>query len=73
VGGMTDYMDAGCGELVAPGDADAMAEAVLRLASDRRHRLRLGEAADRRSATRDWQHVAEELAAVYAKALSRRA
>jgi glycosyl transferase family 1 len=73
VGGVTDYADAGCAELVAPGDADEMAEAVLRLAKDRSRRLRLGEAADQRSATRDWQHVAAELAAVYAKALSRRA
>jgi glycosyltransferase involved in cell wall biosynthesis len=73
VGGVRDYVDESCAEIVAPGDPRAMAEAILRLAGDRARRLGMGESAERRSAARDWQHVADELVAVYAKALARRA
>jgi hypothetical protein len=32
----------------------------------------MGESAESRSAARDWPHVANELVAIYAKALARR-
>jgi glycosyltransferase involved in cell wall biosynthesis len=72
VGGVRDYVDPGCAELVPPGDAAAMADAILRLARDGERRRHMGASAERRSRARDWPEMADELVAVYGKALARR-
>jgi glycosyltransferase involved in cell wall biosynthesis len=59
--------------LVAPGDVDAAAEAVLRLLDDRAQRDRLGEAGHRR--VRDelaWEHQAQTYIAALTQGLSPR-
>ncbi|PYS85117.1 MAG: hypothetical protein DMF67_02355 [Acidobacteria bacterium] len=45
VGGIPDVLDAESGVLVPPGDADSLAEALLRLAEDAELRARMGRAA----------------------------
>jgi glycosyltransferase involved in cell wall biosynthesis len=72
VGGVRDYVDEDCAEIVPPADARAMGDAIVRLAGDHGRRIAMGASAERRSAGRDWPHVADELVAVYAKALARR-
>jgi len=65
VGGVRDYVDDGCAFVVPSGDADAMAGAILRLASDPDLRRRMG-ARSRQAALRfDWGTVADETIAVY--------
>jgi glycosyltransferase involved in cell wall biosynthesis len=73
VGGVRDYADNSCAELVKPGDPDAMADAILRLAADPDRRHRLGAGADARSRAIDWSQVADQLVQVYGRALARRA
>lgn len=54
--GLHEEVD-GCGACVPPGDAQALAEAIVALADDAAHRIRLGEAASARSGER-WQQDA---------------
>src|SRR4051812_9089412 len=53
---------------VAPGDAEALAAALLRIAGDGELRARLGAAAKRAAARYDWARAAEALHAVLARA-----
>lgn len=48
VGGIPDIVNAECGILIPPGDADALAEAMQRLARDPALRVAMGAAAKRR-------------------------
>ena len=62
----------GAGALrVAPGDADALAGALVRIAEDDALRARLGAAARRNAARYDWARAAEALHAVLARAAAR--
>lgn len=56
-------------ELVPPGDAPALAEAMRRLLADPQARARLAAAGPRRAAAYTWKEAAERTAAVYAAAL----
>jgi glycosyltransferase involved in cell wall biosynthesis len=53
---------------VAPGDADALAEALLRIAGDEALRARLGAAARERAAAYTWERSADALHALLAGA-----
>jgi len=60
-----DAMLGGTGELVAPGDADALAGAIRRLLDDPVRAHALGEAARRRAQTQlSWDRVAERILAL---------
>ena len=48
VGGIPDIVNAECGILIPPGDAEALAEAMLSLAGDPERRARMGAAAKKR-------------------------
>lgn len=73
VPGARDYVDDECAELAPPGDADAHADAIVRLANDPDRRQRMGAHAEQRSREFDIPAIARELLAVYEKAHSRRA
>ena len=53
---------------VPPGDADALADALLRIAGDAALRTRLGEAARQRAAAYTWERSAQTLHALLAQA-----
>jgi glycosyltransferase involved in cell wall biosynthesis len=61
----------GAAELVPPGDADALAEALARLLADRTRRDELAAAGHRRAAAFTWQRTAEEVVRAYRMALER--
>jgi phosphatidylinositol alpha-mannosyltransferase len=61
------------GELVAPGDPLAMAEALRRLALEPARRARMARAARERAERFSWPHVAREVADSYEEALARAA
>ncbi len=69
-GGPLDLVDNGMtGFLVPPGDGDALAAAVSRLAKNPALRARLGEAARRRVLARSWPALVDELVGHYAAVL----
>jgi len=72
VGGVRDYVDTDCAVLVAPGDAQRMARAVLDLMRDRSRLEQMALASRRRALHFDWSRVAERMLAVYRGALSTR-
>jgi glycosyltransferase involved in cell wall biosynthesis len=55
------------GLLVAPGDADALAAAIRRLAADAPLRLRLGAAAGKDASSYTWGRRAERLEELFAQ------
>jgi glycosyltransferase involved in cell wall biosynthesis len=67
VGGIPDTVQHGCeGELVTPGDVDALTEALDRLLRDTSYRENLGRAGQRRvSAQFDAEVVLERLGTIY--------
>ena len=65
VGDIRDYVDPGCAVLVGAGDAGAMRDAILRLATDRSARLEMGRRSRRRAMDFDWSTVAEQTIALY--------
>jgi len=65
VGGIRDYADEACARLTAPGDAAAMAGAVLGLLEEPAARAALGRAARLRAETFAWPRVVEQMLAVY--------
>jgi glycosyltransferase involved in cell wall biosynthesis len=67
VGGMTEIVAASrAGLLVEPGDATALAEAILRLLGDDSLRKRMGEAGRQQAAARySWERVTEDLLHLY--------
>ncbi len=54
---------------VAPGDEEALADAIVRIAGDAALRERLGQAGVRRAASFSWDRTAERTARVYAEVL----
>ena len=58
------------GQLVAPGDALALAEALRRLALDPAHRERMSAAARERAERFAWPHVAAEVLGCYEQAIA---
>jgi phosphatidylinositol alpha 1,6-mannosyltransferase len=72
-GGPLDLVDDGAtGFLVTPGDADALATAVARLAADGALRARMGEASRRRVLGRSWAALTSELLGHYTSVISAR-
>ena len=72
VGGIPDMAQDGVNALlVPPGDADALAVAVLRVARDPELASRLGHAAVENAQTYTWPRVRGQLAALYAQVLER--
>jgi phosphatidylinositol alpha 1,6-mannosyltransferase len=70
-GGPLDLVDDGMtGYLVPPGDPDALAAAVRKLAGDTALRERLGAAARRRVLGRTWSALTDELVAHYAAVIN---
>jgi spore coat protein SA len=67
VGGMTEIVeDTHAGLLVGPGDATALADAILRLLADDDLRERMGQAGRRRAIERySWEQVTESLIHLY--------
>lgn len=65
VGGIPEYVAAGCGLLTTPGVPEELAEAVRRLAGDPETCSRLGLNARRRAEELDWSRVAERTYRVY--------
>ena len=65
VGGVAE-MTGGAAMLAPPGDARALADAVLSLAADPAAAAALGQAARARAEALDWRHVAARHAALYA-------
>jgi glycosyltransferase involved in cell wall biosynthesis len=72
VGGVRDYVDESCAQIVPPNDPDAMAEAILRLADDAGLRARLGAQSDRRTAAIDFPLIAEQYVQIYGRLLAER-
>ena len=70
VGGVREYVDEHCAILVAPGDSQGMACAVLDLIGDRSRRERMGLASRRRALSFDWARVAERQLDVYREVLA---
>jgi glycosyltransferase involved in cell wall biosynthesis len=70
VGGLPEYVDEGStGLLVAPGDPDALADAIVRVLTDKVLRDRLGEgAAAARNGRLAWPRIADEVLKSYAAA-----
>jgi len=69
-GGPLDLVDEGVtGYLVPPGDGDALAAAVRRLAADRPLRAAMSEAGRRRVLARSWPALTDELIGHYAEVL----
>ncbi len=72
-GGPLDLVEDGVtGYLVRPGDADAFAAAVARLAADPGTRAAFGAAGRRKVLTRSWPALTEELIGHYAAVLGRK-
>ena len=69
-GGPLDLVDHGVtGYLVAPGDAEALAGAVERLARDPQRRLAMGRAGREKTIGRSWRALGDQLIAHYAALL----
>jgi phosphatidyl-myo-inositol alpha-mannosyltransferase len=68
--GYVDVLPETCGRLVAPGDPDALAAALAELLADADLRARLGEAGRREAARFAWPRVAEQVLAVYERAVA---
>jgi glycosyltransferase involved in cell wall biosynthesis len=64
-GGSRDYVDESCACLLPLGDADGMAEAVLKLADDVTLRNAMGVSARRRALTFRWENVIGQLIELY--------
>lgn len=65
IGGVRDYVSYGCAALTAPGDAEAMAGATLRILADPQQQVRMAGAARSQALRFDWSHVAAEMRRVY--------
>jgi glycosyltransferase involved in cell wall biosynthesis len=73
VGGLPQQVTDGVeGVLVPPGDADRLAEAILRLTRDPELRERMGEAALQRSTAYDIRHAVAAQEQMYAAVSHRR-
>ena len=72
VGGVSE-MTAGAALLAPPGDARALADAVLRLARDPAAAASLGRAGRARAEALDWRHIAARHAELYAAIAAARA
>ncbi|HEX6201452.1 MAG TPA: glycosyltransferase [Thermoanaerobaculia bacterium] len=71
VGGLPEVLDEGCGRLVPPADAAALADAVLDLVADPALAARLGEAAQRRAGERfGIERMTRDLEAIYDRVLA---
>jgi len=72
VGGIRDYAGEDCAEITPPGDAGAMADAILRLAADPERRTRLGARSEERTRMLDFPYIADEYVQIYERVLARR-
>ncbi len=64
-GGSRDYVDESCACLLPLGDADGMAEAVLKLADDVTLRNAMGASARARALTFSWENVIGQMVELY--------
>jgi glycosyltransferase involved in cell wall biosynthesis len=65
VGGIPEYVNGACSRLVAAGDSQAIAGAILDLHQSRELQLAMSQAARRRAEELDWTHVADRTREVY--------
>ena len=65
VGGVSEYVDSTCAELVGPQDADAVCAAVTSLAGDADRRREMSRRARERALELDWSRVAESVRRIY--------
>jgi glycosyltransferase involved in cell wall biosynthesis len=67
IGGMPDYVDASCGWLLPPGDADAAFDCVQTLAANRDLARARRAGARARAEAMSWRQVAGQIQAAYAR------
>ena len=65
--GVRDYTSGDCAILTPKGDAEAMAEALLKLAGDANKRESMGKASRQQALNFRWERVAEQVRDVYRK------
>jgi len=65
VGGVRDYVDESCAVVTPAGEADAMAEAVLELATDAPRLAAMAVCSRERALDYDWPAVADRIVGVY--------
>lgn len=68
VGGIRGYVDSTCSVLTPPGDAEAMATALVHLKHDHGQMLKLSQQARRRSTDLSWERQAEKVVSLYSRA-----
>jgi len=69
--GLADFLKNGeCGFIVKSGNAEMLADAILKLLSDDNLRLRLGEKARRKAEEFNWDKIIKRVISVYYKALA---
>jgi hypothetical protein len=69
--GYAEILPPGCGRLVAPGDAGALAAALEELLGDPELRARMGAAGRKEARRYDWTSVVEDVLEIYRRALGR--
>jgi phosphatidyl-myo-inositol alpha-mannosyltransferase len=72
IAGYRQLADPGGAQLVPPGDADALAQAIAALAADPARRRGMGELNRARAEGYDWRGVAERVRAEYVEAIGER-
>lgn len=69
--GLSDFLkDGECGFIVESGNAEVLAEAILRLLSDDNLRLKLGKRARKKAEEFRWDKITKEIVEMYYKALA---
>jgi glycosyltransferase involved in cell wall biosynthesis len=65
VGGIPEYVDPTCAILTGPGDADALAAAILELRASPARRDALAAGARKRAEMLDWKNIAAQMREIY--------